>query len=203
MGTKGRNLLLLMFTISAPLAIAGKGFILPASFFINLISGIGVIYYYYYSYKARKTSRGLGLKYVVLLPLNYNLAEFLIKLTGRRFKDKGLNAFEVHIKSPKLSLTEFLQAMDVDLNLAKSLYPQALFLWETPAPIPSSIRALVKKSEKEGNGFLEKGKWPVPHIPFIETELNHRNVRRGAILLRNDQTRGRCSRIYPLIKVKG
>lgn len=189
MGATGRNLFLWAFLLSTPPAIAGRFLNLPVVLFlcINLVSGIMVLYYYIYAWNARRKSRRMGLEHVVLLPLNYRWAEILIRMAGKKLKSKGRRAFEVHVRVPRnLTITEFAKIMDRELNLAKHLFPETLFIWETPVFIPASIRRFIREEEKKGNAFWEKGGWPIPRPPFVQPGLKKGTVRRGAILVRKE-----------------
>ncbi|AEG14443.1 hypothetical protein Desku_0843 [Desulfofundulus kuznetsovii DSM 6115] len=186
MGVKGRDLLLYVFFISAFVFIAGRLAGLPVEFFswVSMVSGVVALGYLPYIQKARRMSREVGLDCVVLLPLYYSWAELLIRSAGKKISGRGRRAFEVHVEVPgNLTLNEFLKKLDRDLNLARSKLPGSLFIWETSAPLPASIRKLIRTAEEQGSAFWEKGGWPLPRFPFTGRNIKKNRLRRGAILI--------------------
>lgn len=185
MGTKGRDIFLYLFFLNAFVTVAGKRLGFPATpfFFVVLITGIAALLYIPYLSWARKWSRNLGLKHVVLLPITCRQAELLILLAGEKIKGKARRAFEVHVESPKLGLPEFLKVLSEDLALVREKLPGSLFIWETSAPIPSFVRSLVKEKRKKGEAFWIKGRWVVPHFPLTARDIKKDRVRIGAVLI--------------------
>ena len=187
MGVKGRDLALYVFFLSSAAVVAGGLMGSSATYplsFVALFTGAAALYYFYYLAEARKFSRRLGLKCVVLLPLNCGWARLLLFAAGKKIRGRIRRAFEIHVEAPPGStLSEFLKTLDADLNLAKDELPGALFMWETSAPVPASIRSLIREKSREGNAFWEKGGWPVPRFPLTGRDLEKSRVRRGAILV--------------------
>lgn len=183
---------LYLFFASAVVVIAGRlaGLHVMPFFCLNIITGTAVLYYYYYQSSARKWSRELGLKHVVLLPVHYRWAMAIISISGGKIAGRGRRAFEVHIDVPAgLSLHKFLKTLDGDLNLAKSKLPDTLFFWETTAPVPSSIRGLIREKAKDGHAFWKPGGWAIPRFPFTGRDMKKGVLRRGAILIQKEGLR--------------
>lgn len=187
MGVKGRDLALYLFFLSAAAAITEGLAGFPKARLFSLVAIFAfaaALYYFPYFLLARKFSRRLGLKCVVLLPLNCGWARLLLFAAGKKIRSRIRRAFEIHIEAlPGLTLGEFLKMLDADLNLAKNKLPGSLFIWETSAPVPASIRNLIKEKSREGNAFWEKGGWPFPRFPFTGRNLKKSRLRRGAILV--------------------
>lgn len=196
MGTKGRDLALYVFFTSAFLVITGRclGLSVMLFFLVTSIAFLAILYSCYTTVIARKESKKLGLKHVVLLPVAYWWAMWIIKISGGQIKDRGRRAFEVHIeKSAPDSLSRFLKDLDHDLSLAKNKLPGTLFFWETPVPVPASIRQLIREKQKEGNALWERGGWKLPRFPFGGRDLKRGILRRGAILILEESEVGRDS----------
>lgn len=185
MGAKGRDIALYLFFISAALGITGSLINLPVIpfFCIATVTGIMSLYYYVYIFRARKQSRKMGLKCVVLLPLSYGLVQLLLHITDRKIRGGYRHAFEIHIEAPTgLTLGDFLKMLESDLNLMKVKMAGSLFAWETSAPVPASMRRLIKQKTKEGKAFWEKGGWPIPSFPFTGRNIKKDKLRRGFLL---------------------
>lgn len=185
MGVKGRDIALYLFFISAALVMTGSPIHFPVIpfFCIVLVTVIMSLYYYVYLFRARKQSRKMGLKCVVLLPLNSGLVKLLLRIIGRKIRGRYRRAFEIHIEvSTGLTLGEFLKMLDGDLNLMKFEMSGSLFTWETSAPVPASMRSFIRKKAKEGKAIWEKGGWPIPRFPFTGRNIKKDKLRRGILI---------------------
>lgn len=181
-GVKGRDLLLWVFFPLSFVAIAGTLAGLPVRpvSLAALITGLGVLSYYPYAFKARRDSRKLGLKWVVLLPLFPFWAMLLLFFAGRKVTGAWKRAFEVHVRVPPgMFHQEFTKQLGFELELVAKNFPGYLFLWESHVPIPSLVRRLIR----EGWGFWEEGRWFVPHFPFTGRELKTEKIKRGAVVV--------------------
>ncbi|MBO8128247.1 MAG: hypothetical protein H0Z39_03485 [Peptococcaceae bacterium] len=195
MGTKGRDLLLWLFTLTSLVVLAlsrypstltwAKGLL-----WVAILSAGMILWFICYTLpKAHRDSRKQGFGTVVLLPVNRWWALLLIYLSGERICGTPRRAYEIHIlfskELSKLSIWEFLKRLEDDLILAKDSLPGCLFLWETPAPVPSTIRQLIRDLAVQGNAFWQTGRWPIPELPFLPSLLKKkkRHVHRGALLL--------------------
>lgn len=129
---------------------------------------------------AVRRSRKLGLRMVVLLPVNPCWVRVLLRLDGERMR-YFRGAYEVHIKSGKQNLGDFLQALSSDLGIAAKTFPGALFLWETSAPLPLAIRRMIRQGSS-GTAFLKQGGWPVTRFPCTGRDMRKSHMRHGAII---------------------
>jgi hypothetical protein len=151
-----------------------------AVFGVMICLALSFLYYCcWYVPAAVSTSRGLGLNITVLLPLNPLWARLLIE---RNIQGGFSKAFEVHVKSEKRELGQYLQLFTADLERAQNGFPGAIFLWESSTPLPLLVRRLIRQGSLDGSAFLEDGGWLVPRFPFTERELKKGRVRRGAIV---------------------
>ncbi len=186
MGTKGRDLVLYLFFSNFLLVVTGSllGFpVIPFSLIILSLACMLVYYYFVYFPKAKKYSQKLGLRHVVLLPLNYKWAVWLLFLAKRRFSLQSDKAHEIHINmTDSKSSKEYYFLLDRDLQKIIETM-QGLFLWETAAPIPASVRSFLRGQTMKGLCFWEKGQWPIARFPFTKLDLKKKNIRRGSILL--------------------
>ncbi|MCL6449466.1 MAG: hypothetical protein K6U04_15220 [Armatimonadetes bacterium] len=84
-----------------------------------------------------------------------------------------------------LPMNDFVRTLEKDLLLIEKCFPRpALYFWETAAPVPSSVRRLIREREREGKAFWEKGARILPKAPLYGFKRGERRyVRRGAILL--------------------
>lgn len=182
MSVKGRDLLLWLFFSLSYISIAGTLAGLPVRpiSFVALAAGLGILAYYPYVFKARKYSRKLGLKWVVLLPLFPFWARMLLRLSGGEVPGRWKRAFEVHVEVPAgTTPREFIKQLGIDLKLVAGNFPGCLFMWESHVPIPSLVRRLMR----EGWGFWEEGQWLVPRFPLTGRELRGKRVKRGAVVV--------------------
>ncbi|RDV81189.1 hypothetical protein [Ammonifex thiophilus] len=182
MGAKGRDLLLWLFFLLAPLAPFFKALVLPLA-----LLALGYFSFFPYLARAGKKSRELGLKWVVLLPLHPWWARLLLFLSGKKLRWEWEKAFEVHVEAPPGVLPwEFLKGLSSDLELAARKFPGCLFLWESHVPIPAFVRRLIRG----GWGFWEEGRWFVPRFPLTARETKGRKVKRGAVVVPQDFGKG-------------
>lgn len=174
MGTKGRDATFWLFALSLTgAALLQSRIMYGMAMFFALILGF---YYLVYVPAAARASRRMGLRIVVLLPVWYPWLYF----NPRRIKGRWTKAWEIHVTGAEPE--KFLPQLEADLLFIKSAM-RGLFIWETSAPVPASIRKLVRDLEKEGKSFWVKGTWSLPSAPFTKRELVRGYVRRGAILL--------------------
>jgi hypothetical protein len=184
MGTKGRDALLWLFfalmLASILIHTVAKTFFVAAlpeaAFFLHYCAREHP--------KAVRKSRNMGMRMVVLLPVQAFWARLLLHLDGERM-GRFCVAYEVHIKSEKRNLGEHLQILASDLEIAARMFPGALFIWETSAPLPLSIRRMIRQGSP-GAAFLKRGRWPVPRIPFTGRDLSEGHVKHGAIINREE-----------------
>lgn len=184
MGTKGRDIFLYLFFFSAFITVTGRLLGFPVTFFFYLVlaTGIAAVLYIPYLGLCKRWSRRLGLKCVVLLPVPLWQAKVLIFMAGEKLKGRAKRAFEIHIKSPNLGLSGFLKVLEGDLMTLKEKLPNSLFMWETTAPVPASIRSLIKEKHRKGEAFWKEGRWAVPHFPFTARDMRKGRVRFGAYI---------------------
>jgi hypothetical protein len=149
---------------------------------LALLTAVGVLYYYVWHLPgAIRRSRELGLRLVVLLPINASWAKLLLRMDGERMGFHG--AYEVHIrKGGQNFLGDYLKLFTSDLGVARRVFPGALFMWESSIPLPLLVRRLVRQGSADGSAFLKNGGWPVPGFPFTETDLKRGRVKHGAII---------------------
>lgn len=185
MGSKGKDLALwIFFAYAAPAVVLPRPwnwvFLVP----VLACGGWYWLHYLIYVPLARRASRRLGLKHVVLLPVPVRWARFLIRISGGRIDTAGVRrAFEVHVEVPRgLGLTDFCRLLGLDLALANRLFPRSLFVWETAAPLPAPFRALVRREAARGRAFWARGGWRVPRFPLTGLDLKKGTVRRGAVV---------------------
>lgn len=178
MGTKGRDIAFWLFALTG----TGAALLKSKTFFWAALV-FALLFFYHFAVerpRATRESRAKGLKVVALVPLRPYLARFL---AGRRIDGRWDKAYEIH--APAANPESFVQELERDLTFIEKFYPRpALYFWETPAPVPASIRRLIREREKDGKAFWVKGTWPVPKAPlhgFKRGERRH--VRHGAILL--------------------
>lgn len=187
MGTKGRDLALYLYFAMALGGMAGRLVGFPAMPFLLLtilLAGLIVAYYLFSVPKAEKHSREIGLKGVILLPLWRRWAGFLCFTAKYKITGRYKQAFEVHVRLPAgKGPKEFLALLDADLNLARAKLPGSLFIWETSAPLPGTIRALVRQGKERGTAFWKEGRWPFLRFPGTGLDLRKGRVRHGAILI--------------------
>ena len=181
MGTKGRDACLWLFFSLAFACVLAKG---PARYVVltAMLCAAALILRYYSWYLPRNISKGrdIGLIMVVLLPVAPSWARILLRLDGERMEYFS-DAYEVHIRSGKQSLGGYLQKLASDLEIVAVSFPGALFMWETSAPLPLSIRRMIRQGSP-GTAFLKKGGWPIPRFPLTERDLKQGRVKHGAIL---------------------
>ncbi|OPY63681.1 MAG: hypothetical protein A4E56_00404 [Pelotomaculum sp. PtaU1.Bin065] len=186
MGTRGRDLALWLFFIAATAYVTGWfcGRPVLTIFYLTLTAGVISLGYYPYELHARIKSRKGGFKHVVLLEMWPWWAKWLIRNSGCKVNKNISKSFEVHILTPKgIEMTEFIRYLDRDLKLAEKKYPNAIFLWETTAPLPSYFRTQVRKKSKTGEGFWLAGGWPLPRFPLVNGKSNKNGkLRRGFII---------------------
>jgi hypothetical protein len=180
MGTKGRDACLWLFfalIFSIPLHGLAKAVIAV----VLLLLALSFLYHCaWYLPGAVRKSRELGLRMVVLLPVNPFWARMLLRL-DRESLDSFRGAYEVHLKSGKQDLGDFLQALASDLGIAAKTFPGALFLWETSAPLPLAIRRMIRQGSSR-TAFLKQGGWPVRRFPGTGRDMRKGRVRHGAII---------------------
>jgi hypothetical protein len=177
MGTKGRDIVFWLF------ALTGTGAALLRSkllFWAALV--FALLFFYHFAVerpRAIRESREKGLRMAVLVPLWPFLARFL---TGKKIAGKWGQAYEIHAPADSKN---FVRELERDLTFIERFYPRpALYLWETPAPVPAGIRKLIRDREKDGKAFWAKGPWPAPKAPLHGFRRGEgRHVRHGAILL--------------------
>lgn len=189
MGVKGRDMLLWLFwgeTIMSLACLLG-GYVRPGYFFFAGQVILTVILFYW-RYLTRKTaarmSSNLGLKAVGLVPLRRGWVGFLIWLSGHRLEGRWIKAYEVHLlpRAKKTSLTLFLEEMAADLEFLKARMPGCLFMWETSAPLPASIREYVRGQAERGMAIWEKGQW-FPGPPGAGKDIKKSRCRYGCVIV--------------------
>lgn len=185
MGTKGRDVFLWLVFLSFLTLVVGflAGLpVRPLGFFV-FFSGLAYFSFFPYLSRARKRSRELGLRWVVLLPLHPRWAELLLSLSGKELCREWEKAFEVHVEAPPgVFPWEFVKGLSFDLELAAREFPGCLFLWESHVPIPDFVRKLIR----EGWGLWEEGRWFVPRFPLTARETKGKKVKRGAVVVPPD-----------------
>jgi hypothetical protein len=180
MGTKGRDACLWMFFALFLITFFLRGAARYAALILMIFLALSFLYYCcWYLPSAVRMSRDLGLNIAVLLPLNPLWARLLI---GRNIQGGFGRAFEVHVRSEKRELGQYLQLFTADLGRAQNRFPGAIFLWESSTPLPLFVRRLIRLGSLDGSAFLKDGGWPVPRFPFTERELQKGRVKRGAIV---------------------
>lgn len=185
MGTRGRDLIILVI-LSIPLICMialSQGMNIKPLFLAQVLLALSVAWFHLYTTRqAKKQSRKMGLGVVVLLPLYYPWAKLLIRLAGADIKViKSVKCYEVHIVDAPKDVKRFLALLNKDLELMKRTL-DGLFLWETPAPVPSNFRKMIKEHQKLGLAFWRIGRWPIPKLPFGNRELNRGVPRIGALI---------------------
>jgi len=175
-GNKGRDVCIWLFLVLGILTVATRSLEMHA---LACVAAAGICYYQLLRVPlSKRWSRRMGLRVVVLVPLNVSWA---MLLTGFRIHARPRRAWEVHIVGARKET--FLADVDADLALVERRFPGCLFLWETSAPIPARVRALIRRAEKEGRGFWRRGGWPIPRPPGTSRELVKEHVRHGALYL--------------------
>ncbi len=184
MGTKGRDACLWIFFALFPISVFLRGAVWYAALGVMVCLAFSFLYYCcWYLPGAAGMSRGLGLNITVLLPLNPLWARLLI---GRNIRGGFGRAFEVHVRSEKRELSQYLQLFTADLESARNSFPGAIFLWESSTPLPLLVRRLIRRGSLDGSAFLQDGGWPVPRFPFTERDLQKGRVKRGAIISKEE-----------------
>lgn len=131
---------------------------------------------------AIRESRSKGLKIVTLVPLSPPIARLHLALSGRGIAGKWVRAYEIHV--PDYTGPEYVRSLARDLTLIERTFPRpAIYFWETPAPVPSTIRRLIRDKEKEGKAYWIRGASPLPKTFTCGFREGQKHVRRGAILL--------------------
>ncbi len=181
MGTKGRDTCLwLFFALMFTMPLHGRAKVVI--FAVLLLLALSFLYHcVWYLPGAVRKSREMGLRMVVLLPVNPGWVRVLLRLDGERMR-RFRGAYEVHIKSDKQNLGDFLQALASDLDIAAKTFPGTLFMWETSAPLPLFVRRLVRQGSADGSAFLKNGGWPLPGFPFTVRHLKKGRAKHGAII---------------------
>ncbi len=181
MGTKGRDALLWLFFALMLVAIlihaAAK-----TLFVVAVLDAALFLYYCAWEHpSAVRKSKEMGMRIVVLLPVNVSWAKLLLRLDGDRV-GCFCGAYEVHIKGGKQSLGDYLRLFTSDLEIAQRTFPGAIFMWETSAPLPLFVRRLIRQGTAVGSAFLKDGRWPIPRFPFTGRHEKKGRVRHGAII---------------------
>ena len=186
-GSKGLSCCLWLFFLGVTATFFYQGF-----FFLAPVLGFFILKHWICDVpKARKESQKKGLETVVLLPVNYWVAQFLIKLSGKTVKktNKKYQAYEIHIVLPdalqKAGIRQVITTIRKDLFLMRET-TKGLFLWDTNMPIPKKVQVEIDKAVKNGTAFWENGGYPVPRFPGTQLELKgHKNKRaHGAIFFK-------------------
>lgn len=190
-GTKGRDLHLWLTAIASVAGGAAwlQGACLPGRALL-LLSAVAFCCFWVIQWidipRARRWSRALGLKHVVVVPVSPRWVSILLALARRRLPCSR-RAYEVHISAASAAGTvttgEHLKTLEEDLITLKDILPGCLLLWETSAPIPSSIRRIIRSLQRQGCAIWERGRWPVPGFPLMPSKLDYRHVRRGALIV--------------------
>jgi len=156
----------------------------PLTDWATLLPALLVLQYFaIYVPRSKTISRALGLQVVVLLPLWPGFSDLYrlmaeISLPGKCF----FKAYEIHvIAKSKGNPVEYVKALDTVLKKMQ-LICTGIFYWETSAPLPSSMRQLIKEKKPRGEAYWEKGTWPIPRAPGTALELRKHHARRGAII---------------------
>lgn len=175
MGTKSRDAFFWLMLLALTGAIFTKSKLL---FGAALLFAAGLVYFSFYVSAAKKRSREMGLKFVVLLPVSRFYAKLLLKISKAELFGKWDEAYEIHLI---VEGEDYYNSVNDDLNWLKNNVP-ALYIWETSAPIPSSIRAFIRKNRPLKKAVWKKGAWmPLPPAPSTGREIIKKNITHGAI----------------------
>jgi hypothetical protein len=178
MGTKGRDAALWLFFALMLASILVHAF--SKVLFLAALPEVALFLRYCAREhpKAVRRSGEMGLRMAVLIPVKVSWARLLLRLDGERM-GYFCAAYEVHVKSGTLPLVDYLRILSSDLLIAAKMFPGALFIWETSAPLPLSIRRMVRSGRSV---FLKNGGWPVPRFPFTGRDLRKGHVKHGAVI---------------------
>jgi len=178
MGTKGRDAVFWLFVLFLALAA-----LFNSKMFFWVASGTAcllVIYYRIYVPAAVRRSREMGLKTVVLLPLWPGFTGFYKFLAGKLLGGEQRRAYEIHVVGAEPD--KFQKQVERDLMMIYSTIP-GLYYWETSAPVPASVRRLIRRKTAENKAFWRKGTWSILRMPGTARELVKKYCRCGAIIL--------------------
>lgn len=180
MGTKGLSAALWLFF----LLLAAAAFH-PVLFGAALFLAVLIFKHWFYDLpRARRNSAAMGLQEVILLPVNRCWAALLLRISGGARLVKhlrcGIKAYEVHIAGRRKSFRETLRQVEKDMFLIKEKVP-GLYLWETSAPVPRSVRREIARAVEAGRAFQKPGGYPVPRFPGTQLELR-RKRHHGALI---------------------
>lgn len=180
MGTLGRDVAFWLFAVSVlGAAVSGSFALWLAALFFAL-----AFFYHFLAERPKAVwkSRVGGLQGAALIPLLPPVARLHLLLSGRKAAGRWDKAYEIHVPGAG---PNFIGELEKDLVLIVKRFPRsALYFWETAAPVPSSIRMLIREREKHGKAYWIKGASPLPKAftgGFSRKEKRH--VRRGAIFL--------------------
>ncbi|MEG6617496.1 hypothetical protein V6C27_13870 [Peptococcaceae bacterium 1198_IL3148] len=191
MGTKGRDVVIwLMMGIFAPLAIItlllGNKSLGISLYTCYLLTIIPILWFYLVEVpNSKKISQDLELDFIILMPVNVSW----VKLFTRKFTKYPIKkAYEIHLKTNvHQNLSTYFENLDDDLlKILNNVNMQdTLVIWETPSPVPSRFRKLIKEKRLLNQAIYEKGGWGIPYPPFVNHYLKkYKNrVYHGAYLI--------------------
>ncbi len=187
MGTRGRDAALWLFFIIAGVLLLAliMGWNTTGKVFLYFMMLAKAALFFKFNLfdvpKAVKNSKLIGLKTIILLPLNKTWAGWL---TGGKL---GVSDYaEIHFDPKKINPQEELTGRMISKAIESDLLyifenMHGIFLWETSISIPRSIRKIVKKHQAEGRAVWERGWWRIPHLPLVNQNSKKKPLRKGAI----------------------
>lgn len=183
-GTKGLSICMWLFSVCIVAAVLVSSYF----FFLALVLTVFVLKHWLWDVpQAKEASKKIGLKTVVLLPINCYLACFLLKLSNNTIALKKKKAYEIHIVIPGASQNagarKVAKIIEKDLFLIRKT-TTGIFLWDTTMPIPRKVKKEIQLAVKEGTAFYKTGGHPIPCFPGLQLELkcNQRYRTHGGII---------------------
>lgn len=181
MGALGRDLAFWLFLGSSFVSLFWNSLI---PIIVSIVFTM-LFFYHFLAERPRaiRESKVKGLQIVTLVPLSLLIARLHLLLFGRKIAGKWSRAYEIHV--PEYFGPDYVKLLNHDLSLIEKTFPRpALYFWETPAPVPASIRRFIREKEKEGKAYWIKGSAPVPNASSLGfSRARKKHVRRGVMMI--------------------
>lgn len=193
MGVKGRDLLFWPYIafglVTVVLSLEGYKIVSLLTLTIMLLFLIPLAGFYYRVRLAKRKSKELGLKVILLLPVSKGYIKWLFKHSQDTLDKPFEQAFEIHVNTQKkLDTRDFTRMLREDLKYLQDNLTCTLLIWETNVPIPQYFRQLIKWAEVQGLAFWKRGRWPIM-VPPVSKSRKTKYTRHGAFIL-NEHSKG-------------